>query len=154
MRSAIDGREENLGFTANPRLSRRVGPLCVTDLEFADDIALVSDTASQAQELLERIGKAALRVDLHVNTKQTRCMAFNQQTDVDVRTADGTSLEVVKDFNLGAWVKSSEQDIKTRNALAWRECYKLTKIWKSHLPRQIKVKLFQATVESILKHGQ
>ncbi|XP_072037137.1 uncharacterized protein [Amphiura filiformis] len=81
-------------------------------------------------------------------------MVFNQQTEVDVRTADGTSLEVVKDFKyLGAWIKSSEQDIKTRKALAWMACNKLTKIWKSHLPRQIKVKLFHATVESILLYG-
>ncbi|XP_072049983.1 craniofacial development protein 2-like [Amphiura filiformis] len=84
MRSAIDGREENLGFTVNPRRSRRVGPLCVTDLDFADDIALISDTASQAQELLEMIEKAALRVGLHMNTKKTKCMVFNQQTEVDI----------------------------------------------------------------------
>ncbi|XP_072028360.1 uncharacterized protein [Amphiura filiformis] len=150
LRSAL----ENLGFTANFRRSRRVGPLCVTDLDFADDIALISDTASQAQELLERIEKAALRVGLHMNTKKTKCMVFNQQTEVDVRTADGTSLEVVKDFKyLGAWIKSSEQDIKTRKALTWRACNKFTKIWKSHLPRQIKFKLFQATIESILLYG-
>ncbi len=77
MRSAIDGREEQLGFTINPRRSRRVGPLMVTDLDFADDIALVSDTASKAQELLDRVETAAMRVGLHMNAKKTKCMIFN-----------------------------------------------------------------------------
>ena len=72
LRSAINGREEQLGFTVNPRRSRRIGPLMVTDLDFADDIALVSDTACQAQELLDRVEDAALRVGLHMNAKKTK----------------------------------------------------------------------------------
>ena len=64
LRSAINGREELLGFTINPRRSHRVGPLMVTDLDFADDIALVSDTACQAQELLVRVEDTALRVGM------------------------------------------------------------------------------------------
>ena len=43
----------NLGFTLVPRRSRRVPPVMVTDLDFADDIALISDTAAEkARELL------------------------------------------------------------------------------------------------------
>ena len=40
LRSAISGEEERLGFTITPRKSRRVGPLKITDLDFAVDIAL------------------------------------------------------------------------------------------------------------------
>ena len=82
LRSAINGREEHLGFTINPRRSRRVGPLMVTDLDFTDDIALVSDAACQAQELLDRVEDVALRVGLHMNAKKTQCMVFNHQDDV------------------------------------------------------------------------
>ena len=53
LRSAIEGKEERLGFTISPRISRRVGPVNKTDLDFADDIALLSDTTAQAQELLK-----------------------------------------------------------------------------------------------------
>ena len=76
-RTAIDGREEHLGFTIKPRQSRRVGPLNITDLDFADDIALLSDTAEQAQEILNRVETAALHVGLHMNAKKTKFMAFN-----------------------------------------------------------------------------
>ena len=57
----------------------------VTDLDFADDIALVSDTACQAQELLDRVDDAALRVGLHINAKKTQCMVFNHEDDVTIK---------------------------------------------------------------------
>ena len=148
LRSAINGREEHLGFTINPRRSRRVGPVMVTDLDFADDIALVSDTACQAQELLDRVEDAA-RVGLHMNAKKTQCMVFNHQDDVTIKISTGAILDVVEDFKyLGSWTQSSSKDISTRKG-----CNKLAKIWKSNLPRPSKIKLFQATVESILLYG-
>ena len=40
LRMAIDGKEEELGFHLERRKSRRIGPVAVTDLDFADAIAL------------------------------------------------------------------------------------------------------------------
>ena len=37
------------GCTITPRLSPRVHPVMLTDLDFADDIALISDGMVQAQ---------------------------------------------------------------------------------------------------------
>ena len=154
LRSAIDGKEEDLGFTVRPRRSRRIGPFNITDLDFADDIALLSNTASQAQELLDKVEHAALRVGLHMNAKKTQFMAFNQPHDVQIKTQDGSNLKEVKDFKyLGAWMQSTEADIRTRKALAWKACNNLNNIWRSNLTKNIKVKLFQATVESVLLYG-
>ena len=50
-------------------------------------------------------------------------------------------------------MESSAKDIKQRKAAAWRACGKLTKIWKSSLPRRLKLRLFAATVESVLLYG-
>ena len=89
-----------------------------------------------------------------MNTMKTQCMVFNHQDDVTVKTSTGAILEVVEDLKyLGSWTQSSSKDINTRKARAWRACNKLTKIWKSNLPRSSKIKLFQATVESILLYG-
>ena len=88
-----------------------------------------------------------------MNVKKTQFMTFNQP-DVEIRTVDGSSLEEVNDFKyLGSWVRSTEQDIRVRKALAWKACNKLSKIWKSTLSRDLKVKLFQATVECVLLYG-
>ena len=42
MRTTLFGREDKLGFQLRKRKSRRVPPITITDMEFADDIALVS----------------------------------------------------------------------------------------------------------------
>ena len=43
MRTALQGREDKLGFQQRKRKSRRVAPITVTDMDFADDIALLSE---------------------------------------------------------------------------------------------------------------
>ena len=41
MRKAIEGKEEDFGFTITPQQSRRVRAKTITDLDFADDIPLI-----------------------------------------------------------------------------------------------------------------
>ena len=75
-----------------------IGPLNITDLDFADDIALLSDTAEQAQEFLNRVETAALHVGLHMSSKKTKLMTFNQQTVTKIQTQEPSLLEEVQDF--------------------------------------------------------
>ena len=42
LRGALDGGEEQLGFTISPRRSKRQFAVTLTDLDFADDIALLT----------------------------------------------------------------------------------------------------------------
>ncbi len=46
LRQAIDRREKELGFQLVRRQSRRKGPVAVTEIDFADDIALHSQTCT------------------------------------------------------------------------------------------------------------
>ena len=67
---------------------------------------------------------------------------------------DGTALEEVCDFKyLWTWLASTEKDIKMRKGATGRACSKLPKIWKSTLPKQLKHRIFAATVESVLLYG-
>jgi len=61
---AINGKEEQLGFTVTPRKSRRVGSKMKTDFDFADDIALVSNLVEQAQKMLHRVEAECRNVGL------------------------------------------------------------------------------------------
>ena len=93
----------------------------VTDLDFADDIGLISNTLEQAQMLLNEVEKAALQVGLHMNASKTKCIVFNQDQIKDIQTLDGSTLEVVTDFKyLGVWIGSSQHHIQIRKALAWK----------------------------------
>jgi hypothetical protein len=155
LREAISGKEEELGFQLAKRRSRRIGPDIVTDLDFADDIALLSEEICQAQSLLSRVETAAGKVGLKMNAAKTKFMSFNQKEEPIIKTNDSTHLGKVDDFKyLGAWMHSSEKDIKTRKAAAWRACGRLSQLWKSKsLSRKLKERLFIATVESVLLYG-
>ena len=75
LRQAITGREEELGFTITPRLSPRVHPMMLTDLDFADDIALISNEMIQAQELLSRMETECW----NLNLKKTKYLTSTWQ---------------------------------------------------------------------------
>ncbi|MCH2405858.1 MAG: hypothetical protein MK200_06655 [Nitrosopumilus sp.] len=71
-----------------------------------------------------------------------------------MKTRNGKSLETVEEFKyLGAWTSSSEKDFNTRKGQAWTAEHKLRRIWTSRLSRNTKIRLFVATVESVLLYG-
>ena len=126
----------------------------VTDFCFADDIALLSNELSQAQKLLKNVETEADKVGLHVNTKKTKLMTSNQDSEDVVRSIGNESIKQVENFKyLGGWLKSSENVIGIRIALAWSACHKLNKIWKSSLKKDLKTRIFLTTVESVLLYN-
>ena len=73
----IQNNEEELGFMIQPLRSRRHPAVCITDLLFADDIALLSQEIARAQELLSGVEMEASKIVLHINAKKTELMTFN-----------------------------------------------------------------------------
>ena len=154
MRQALLGKEEELGFVLEKRRSRRQLPTVVTDTGFADDIALLSNEISQAQEMLGRLESQASKIGLQLNAKKTEAMVFNQTSNTPLKAKNGTTLKYVENFKyLGSYMASSQNDFEVRKALAWSACHRLKKIWASKLSRQIKIRLFIATVESVWLYG-
>ena len=51
------------------------------------------------------------------------------------------------------YLGGSNKDFYVRKALAWTACHKLKKVWKSSMNRKLKIRLFLATVESVLLYG-
>ncbi|KAL5255696.1 hypothetical protein ACHWQZ_G011057 [Mnemiopsis leidyi] len=142
------------GFTIRPARSRRVGAEKLADLEFADDVALCSDTIEEAQVLLERLEAAANTVGLNMNTPKTKLMTVNGEESDKLTNSTGSEIEQVSDFiYLGSWVAASDKDFEVRKAKAWAACHKMKKVWSSGMRRNLKVRLFIATVESILLYG-
>ena len=92
MREAITGREEELGFTITPRQSKRIQAKMITDLDFADDIALISDLIEEARELLLAVEKECKEVGLLINANKTKFMSYNISDEFQLSLADGTSI--------------------------------------------------------------
>ena len=153
MKQAIDGRFEELGFKLTRRRSRRQHPTIVTDTDFADDIALISEEIEQAQKLLQSVEIECGKVGLQLNAKKTEIMQYNQGED-EIYAKNGNAIKVVENFKyLGGWMHSTNKDFEIRKAIAWTACHKMSKLWKSNLSRSLKERLFLSTVESVLLYG-
>ena len=65
MRVSLEGKD--FGVTLHPRRNRRHPAVKVTDADFADDLALITDSVAEAQDFLRRLELAANSVGLHLN---------------------------------------------------------------------------------------
>ena len=59
--------------------SRRVEPKIITDVDFADNIALISEDMDKANEFLLRVESAAASVGLHINEGKTKVVTLNME---------------------------------------------------------------------------
>ncbi len=154
LRTALEGREQELGFTINPRKSSRHPKTTLADLDFADDMALLSDEVEQAQEMLHQVQAACKRVGLGLNAKKTKYLTYNISNPDEIRTLEGTQLERQEDFKyLGSWIDNTEKDIQVRKGQAWKALNKMSSIWESSMSRKVKTRFFIAAIESILLYG-
>ena len=102
--------------------------------------------------LLHSVEWAAAGIGLHVNAHKTEYICFNERGDIS--TVNGSSLKLVNKFPfLGSSVSSTETDINTRQAKAWKVNDRLSVVWKSDQTDKMKHSFFQAAVVSILLYG-
>ena len=135
----------------------KIGAITLADLEFADDIATVTDSLLKNTELCQKIADTAAQFGLLFNISKTKYMFFNITRPLhpeDRVAVNGEFLEEVNDFKyLGSYVRSSPKDILVRKALAWKALQTLDVFWKSHMSRRIKIKIFRTAVEPVLLYG-
>jgi hypothetical protein len=103
----------------------------ITDLDFADDVMLISDDAIDSQKQLDSVDIMARRGDLKINRAKTEFMMVgNWASPIELRVSTGT-VNLVKDFKyIGSWLNCTK-DFEIGKALAWKACILLIKIWKS-----------------------
>ncbi|XP_006814329.1 43 kDa receptor-associated protein of the synapse-like [Saccoglossus kowalevskii] len=124
------------------------------DLDFTDDIALLSSKQGQVQEKTRRLSYYAKQIGLQINTKKTQEMRLNSTCNSRL-VIDGAEIEQVDQFTyLGAVVSNENptpKDIEGRLAKA-RSAW-LWPIWKSSQYNiSTKVKIYNSNVKSILLH--
>ena len=147
----MDKIREN-GFELTKKRSRRYPAKTITDADYADDIAILTNTPDLAETLMHSLERAAAGIGLYVNAHKTEYMSYNQTGNIS--TLEGTPLKLVDKFTyLGSSVESTEKDIETRLTKAWTAINRLSIIWKSDLTDKMKRSFFQAAVTSILLYG-
>jgi hypothetical protein len=87
------------GLVTKPRQSRRHPAKTITVLDFADDLALLSNTVSNAQLLLNNLEHAAAQVGLRINHRKTHnmCVGAASTPGDKLQVAQG-ELDQVEDF--------------------------------------------------------
>ena len=73
MRISVDTMSEN-GYQLRPKRSSRYPAEFLTDTDFADDIALISQSLEHAHDLLQSLEQASNGVGLYLNETKTKCM--------------------------------------------------------------------------------
>ena len=140
------------GFELTKKRSRRYPATTITEVDYADDIAILANTPDQAETLLHSLERGAAGVGLYVNAQKTEYMCYKQTGDISTR--EGTPLKLVDKFTyLGSSVESTEKYIETRLTKAWTAINRLSIIWKSDLTDKMKPSFFQAAVALILLYG-
>ena len=146
LRTAIDDRE---GLTLTRRRSARHPASHLSDLDYADDIALFADTTQEAELLLYKMKSASKSTGLFLNPSKTKYIHINPSADDSVHSSDGSQIEKVEDFKYLGSYTNSQHGIQCRKALACsRPCQSLESIC-----RLTKLKIFRTTVEPILIYG-
>ena len=127
------------------------------DLDFADDITLLSHSHQQMQEKLTQVERRAVETGQSINTKKTKVLKSNTKTRADL-TVNDQNLEEVDSFNyLGGEVDNlggSDKDVKIRIGKARTAFNMMGSIWKArNISLKTKVRLFNSNVKTILLYG-
>ena len=143
------------GYEIKPRRSTRHPAQYLTDTDFADDIALISESLVNAQSLLQSLEQASNCVGLYLNEKKTEYTnKCHNDSDFIIKTIQDKLLKMVSDYvYLCSYISSSEKDFLTRKGKAWAACNAMNNIWSYDLNRNFKLKFFKAAVEPILLYG-
>ncbi|XP_047999793.1 uncharacterized protein LOC125236919 [Leguminivora glycinivorella] len=127
------------------------------DLDYADDIVLISPTLAYLEAKLESLQEEADRMGLRINKRKTVSMRV-KSSSTDPLTLGGESLDSVSKFvYLGSVLTEkggADDDIDSRIKKAKAAFAQLKAVWESNvLTRRIKLSLFESIVKSVLLFG-
>ena len=122
----------NLGFTLEVKKSRRHPAIKITDIDYADDLAVVTDNIKDANTLLNKLEEVSKEIGLNINTAKTEYMTLNIDNTDNTNSLNGNEINKVNDFKyLGSYISSTEKDLDIRLAKSWSALNAMNKIWKS-----------------------
>ena len=126
------------------------------DIDFADDIALLSSNANHLQKKISDLNLNAIKIGLKINKKKTKTMQF-VQSPPEI-TLENEILEEADEFTyLGSTISkrnATEKDITNRLQKAKSSIHQLNKIWRSsNNGEKTKIRLYQSNILSVLLYG-
>ena len=127
------------------------------DLDFADDIAMLSTRHNDMQSKINDVNAGSTRAGLKINVGKTKAMAINAVRPADF-VVDGQTIESVTAYQyLGSNIApdgGAKDDVRSRIAKARAAFASLKKLWRSsQIQRSTKIRIFNSNVKSVLLYG-
>ena len=127
------------------------------DLDFADDLALLSHTHQQMQEKTNSVAANSTRLGLNVHKGKTKLLKVNTDNTSPIML-NGDPLEEIDEFTyLGSLVNKTggtDADVRARVGKARAAFLQLKNIWGSRvISIKTKIKIFNSNVKSVLLYG-
>ena len=130
------------------------------DLDFADDICLLTQRESDMREKLRLLVHYGAQVGLKINVAKTKLMRFDPQSKQPPShlSLESTNIEEVDEFcYLGSIIAKdggADSDVMSRIKKARQSFGSLNSVWRStQISRHLKLKLFKSNVLSVLLYG-
>ncbi|MEE4247398.1 MAG: reverse transcriptase domain-containing protein [Kangiellaceae bacterium] len=148
MRGTTEGKRNGIQWTPWTQLD---------DLDFADDLALLSHSRQQMQNKTSDLAAMSARVGLNIHPDKTKVLKINT-TSTEPVTLEDKPLEEIESFTyLGSIINQqggTDADVKTRIGKARAAFITLRNIWKSRqITTRTKLRLFNSNVKSVLLYG-
>src|SRR6218665_4188266 len=140
-------------------LGVNIGTECFTELDYADDVALLAVSCGDVVDSLEKMGQEASKFGLEINWSKTKIQPVGVQGLLPEHIlVAGNEVEIVRGFcYLGSHVEAdrgSGPEVHRRVAIA-RDCMNSLQrgIWKSSICIDMKLRLFKVYILPILLYG-
>ena len=122
----------------------------LADLDFADDIALLSDTHDGLQKMTEDLGEHGEKVGLRISCEKTKAMTIGE-SQFPAITIKQHDIEYVEKFPyLGSYISrvgDAEVDVTARIGKAASVFQRLRPIWKAGtISKAVKLRLYTSIV--------
>ena len=148
LRNALNSGRRGIQWTLNSHLE---------DLDYADDICLLSTKRSDMQSKLDDLVADSAKVGLKVNTGKTKAIEIRGQAN-NPFVVEHENVEFVDKFcylgSVIAMKDSAKADIEHRIGKATAAFAQLRKIWKSSIiSTKTKINIFKSNVLSVLLYS-
>ena len=93
----------------------------LTDLDFADDLALLGDSVESPKAMTNNLASTAAKVGLRINTAKTKIMSVKEYHPITVQVNNQNAEEIESFTYLGSRISNkgnTELDISSRLSIA------------------------------------
>jgi hypothetical protein len=133
----------------------------ITNLRYADDAALVSDSKKKLQRMLDRLNASCYSCKAYgmsINVKKTKLMVISKEEGVKGSIKrNEVELEQVSRYKyLGSLIMEDgrcEEELKARIAMAQAAFWQNKEIMRRNIRKQTKLKQLNCYVFSVLNYG-